>query len=432
MKILVLNGSPKGKYSITLQHTRYLEKLYPNHTFEVLNVGQKIKSLTKDFAPAREAIAKADVLLFSYPVYTFIAPCQLHKFIELLKGEGMDLSSKYATQISTSKHFYDVTAHRYVQDNCADLGLRYIKGLSADMDDLLTEKGQSMTLYCGDVAINEISWFSDDESIALFSQGVVVALNAGETVVYAEYRGMVISCNVVCDVDPEAPAPYVDPALLQSPRLGIPYVEDPSDTSFFDDAAFIGDSVSYVLQQWNLKHGNFGNAVFLARSSLGLQNTIDGRLTLNYQGVSYSPEDALAAAGAKKLFVMLGFNDLNLFGIDGTLERWDIFLERIIEKNPDIQIYIQSCTPVHKDGQAGALNNENIDAYNETLKNYCQEHGYHFVDVASYMKDYRNSLVPAFCSDGKMHITYDGAVVWEYVLKAYAEQQRLDMEGENQ
>ena len=142
MKILVLNGSPKGKYSITLQHTRYLEKLYPDHTFEVLNVGHKIKSLTKDFTPAREAIAKADVLLFSYPVYTFIAPCQLHKFIELLKGEGMDLSSKYATQITTSKHFYDVTAHRYVQDNCADLGIRYVKGLSADMDDLLTEKGQ--------------------------------------------------------------------------------------------------------------------------------------------------------------------------------------------------------------------------------------------------------------------------------------------------
>ena len=142
MKILVLNGSPKGKYSITLQHTRYLEKLYPRHNFEVLNVGQKIKSLTKDFTPAREAIAKADVLLFSYPVYTFIAPCQLHKFIELLKGEGMDLSSKYATQITTSKHFYDVTAHRYVQDNCADLGIRYVKGLSADMDDLLTEKGQ--------------------------------------------------------------------------------------------------------------------------------------------------------------------------------------------------------------------------------------------------------------------------------------------------
>jgi len=142
MKILILNGSPKGKYSITLQTTRYLEKLYPQQSFEVLNVGQKTKSLEKDFGPAREAIEKADVLLFSYPVYTFIAPYQLHRFIELLKRENMDLSGKFATQITTSKHFYDVTAHRYVQDNCADLGLRYIRGLSADMDDLLTDKGQ--------------------------------------------------------------------------------------------------------------------------------------------------------------------------------------------------------------------------------------------------------------------------------------------------
>ena len=142
MKILVLNGSPKGKYSITLQHTRYLEKLYPQHSFEVLNVGQKTKSLEKDFTPAVQAIEQADVLLFYYPVYTFIAPCQLHKFIELLKAANLDLSAKYATQLTTSKHFYDVTAHRYVQDNCADLGIKYIKGLSADMDDLLTEKGQ--------------------------------------------------------------------------------------------------------------------------------------------------------------------------------------------------------------------------------------------------------------------------------------------------
>ena len=84
----------------------------------------------------------ADLLLFSYPVYTFLAPSQLHRFIELLKASGADLAGKFATQITTSKHFYDVTAHRYVQDNCQDLGLKYIRGLSADMDDLLSEKGR--------------------------------------------------------------------------------------------------------------------------------------------------------------------------------------------------------------------------------------------------------------------------------------------------
>ena len=142
MEILVINGSPKGKHSVTLQTVNYLQILHPEHHFEVIHVGQSIKALEKDFAPARTAIEKADVLLFSYPVYTFIAPSQLHRFIELLKEAGLELSHKYASQISTSKHFYDMTAHRYIQDNCADLGLRYIQGLSADMDDLTTKKGQ--------------------------------------------------------------------------------------------------------------------------------------------------------------------------------------------------------------------------------------------------------------------------------------------------
>ena len=123
MKILVLNGSPKGDYSVTLQTVRYWEKRFPGHTFEVLHVGARIKALEKDFTPALEALAAADVLLFSYPVYTFIAPCQLHRFIELMKLHNAPVAGKWCTQLSTSKHFYDVTAHRYVEDNCREMGM---------------------------------------------------------------------------------------------------------------------------------------------------------------------------------------------------------------------------------------------------------------------------------------------------------------------
>ena len=142
MNILVLNGSPKGEYSITLQTVRYLEKRHPELTFNVLHVGQKIRSLEKDFSPALQAIEAADALLFSYPVYTFIAPYQLHRFIELMKEHNAPVAGKYATQLSTSKHFYDVTAHRYIQDNVQEMGMKYVRGLSADMDDLLCERGQ--------------------------------------------------------------------------------------------------------------------------------------------------------------------------------------------------------------------------------------------------------------------------------------------------
>ncbi len=142
MNVLVLNGSPKGENSITLQTVNYLKLLYPMHSFEVLHAGQRIKALEKDFFAVQKNIEKADILLFSYPVYTFIAPYQLHRFIELLKESGIPLEGKFATQLSTSKHFYDITAHEYVRENCLDMGLKYIRGLSADMDDLLTKKGQ--------------------------------------------------------------------------------------------------------------------------------------------------------------------------------------------------------------------------------------------------------------------------------------------------
>ena len=68
MRILVINGSPKGKHSITLQTTNYLQLLHPEHEFEILHAGQSVKALEKDFSPALEAVKKADLLLFSYPV----------------------------------------------------------------------------------------------------------------------------------------------------------------------------------------------------------------------------------------------------------------------------------------------------------------------------------------------------------------------------
>ena len=143
MNILVLNGSPKGEYSITLQTIKFLEIVYPESHFEVLHVGQKIRSLEKDFTEAKQQIEAADVLLFSYPVYTFITPYQLHRFVELMKEHQVNVAEKIATQVTTSKHFYDVTAHRFIQDNCQEMGMNYIRGLSADMEDLPTEQGQN-------------------------------------------------------------------------------------------------------------------------------------------------------------------------------------------------------------------------------------------------------------------------------------------------
>ncbi|MBE6885463.1 MAG: iron-sulfur protein, partial [Ruminococcaceae bacterium] len=142
MNVFVINGSPKGKWSITLQTVEFLRLSHPEDSFTIYHAGQRIHALEKDLAPVLEGLQAADLIVFAYPVYTFFAPSQLHRLIELIKASGVDLAGKYATQITTSKHFYDVTAHGYIEDNCHDLGLRYLRGLSADMEDLLSEQGR--------------------------------------------------------------------------------------------------------------------------------------------------------------------------------------------------------------------------------------------------------------------------------------------------
>ncbi len=146
MNILVLNGSPKGPNSITLQSMKYLEKIKKDWNFSYFHIAQKLRKLEEDPEEAAKAMENADMLLFSYPVYTFLAPYQMHRFIEIIKDAGVDISGKWGTQFSTSKHFYDVTAHEFMKENMLDMGLKVLPGLSADMEDLLTEKGRKALL----------------------------------------------------------------------------------------------------------------------------------------------------------------------------------------------------------------------------------------------------------------------------------------------
>ncbi len=162
MKVLFVNGSPRGRFSVTLQSCLYLEKCFPAHSFRHLNAAAGLGGFEKDMAPAAEAFGWAELVVFAYPVYSFLVPSQLHRFLELMRERDISLKDKYATQLTTSKHFFDVTAHRFLEENLHDLGARVIRGLSADMEDLLTEQGRKeltqffrYAVFCAENAVWE-------------------------------------------------------------------------------------------------------------------------------------------------------------------------------------------------------------------------------------------------------------------------------------
>ncbi len=272
----------------------------------------------------------------------------------------------------------------------------------------LTTIGETAVIYSGSNA-DKVTWICEDSSVAGVSGGVVTAVGNGTTKVHAVYGNQDLICTVTCNISMGS---------SREPIMSAPTYET-VDSSFFDDAVFVGDSISLKLSYDT--SGRLGNAQFLVQGSYGVGNAIFDVLPTTYRGNTYNNlEDAIAATGAKKLFIMMGMNDIGLYGIDGTIENWKTLLELIRTACPGIEIYIQSMTPVWTGGEKGGLTNPNINEYNNKLRAFAAENGCGFIDVAPFMRDETGGLATAFCSDNYVHLSDAGVDMWIKVLKAHA------------
>ncbi len=144
MKIIVLNGSPKGITSVTMQYIRYMQWKFPQHEIKIINISQKHRKIERDENYFQEIIAdvkSADGIIWAFPVYIYLVPSNYKRFIELIRERHAEdaFKDKYTIGLSTSKHFYDHTAHNYIHAICDDLNMRYVDFYSADMYDLNEE-----------------------------------------------------------------------------------------------------------------------------------------------------------------------------------------------------------------------------------------------------------------------------------------------------
>lgn len=202
------------------------------------------------------------------------------------------------------------------------------------------------------------------------------------------------------------------------------------DSSYFDDAAFIGDSVSLKLSYYAAATGDLGNAQFFASGSLGSANSLwdisDESVHPTYQGEKMLVEDCISNSGAQKVYVMLGMNDLGLYGLEDTLVNFETLMDKILQKCPDVKIIVQSMTPMTETSYiiGDSLNNDGIKEYNRRLCELCEERGWYFIDVASVMYDASGSeLNRDYCSDPDdmgVHFTESGCDAWIEYLKTHA------------
>ena len=210
-----------------------------------------------------------------------------------------------------------------------------------------------------------------------------------------------------------------------------------SDTeifSFFDDAVFVGDSISlgwrnYVMSMRktdSLFFGGSDGAQFLVSGSLGAGNSLwevtSESVHPSYQGEQMQLWKSIPLIGAKKVFVMFGLNDVALYGVEQTVENFDTLFSKIKEAVPDVQFYVLSATYV-KDGRYGQLTSADLRSLNLALIDFCAQNGYEFINIADALADADGNLKANYCSDGSVHQTNEAYGVWTALLKGYAASQ---------
>ncbi len=215
------------------------------------------------------------------------------------------------------------------------------------------------------------------------------------------------------------------PEVSREPKPAPVLTGDEVSSEWFDDAVFIGDSVTLKLSYFCDYNDDLGDAKFLCAGSLGYNNAQwdlyrPDNVHPSYNGTKYLVDQGAAATGAKKIFIMLGMNDIGLYGVDGAVDGMKIITKRIEDACPDAVIYVQSVTPMLYGSQLSDLNNTTIAEFNRRIQPICQERGYVYLDVASAVDDGYGNLVYEYCGDPTamgLHFSDEGCRVWINYLK---------------
>ena len=199
--------------------------------------------------------------------------------------------------------------------------------------------------------------------------------------------------------------------------------------AFFSDAVFVGDSITmglrnYVLSARARGAALLGDARFLCAGSYGIYAAAgafnpDG-VNLSYQGADMPLEDCLLEMGAKDAYLMLGMNDQAGANLPDSIIKYGAVIDKIIEKNPGINVCVQFCTPITQEREAAKLNNENMDRFNLAIAGMCGERNLDCVDVSAPLKDENNALRREYASDNYVHMSSSGCLAWIGALRAFA------------
>lgn len=176
-----------------------------------------------------------------------------------------------------------------------------------------------------------------------------------------------------------------------------------TDLSYFDDAAFIGNS---LVEGFRLYSG-VKNCDYYSGTSMTI----------------FGVGDYISQMSSKeygKIYMLLGINEIG-YNKDKLISAYSKVLDRLINDHPDALIYIMGVSPVtaKKEASSDVFTMDNIRAYNERLLQLAQDKNCCYIDLCDALAG-EDGYLPADVSRDGVHFVAAEYKVWrDYLLLHY-------------
>jgi len=240
--------------------------------------------------------------------------------------------------------------------------------------------------------------------------------------------------SVINQFEPDAIAVDVVAAKIEIPVEEIP--EPPKEASssqssakkdsdrvtskYFNDAVFIGDSISVGIKLYEVMQ----NTDVFASVGISLENIFTNKAVKLEDGSKVTIFEALDDKPYNKAYIMLGANSL-MSSHEELIKQYGRVIDEVRNRvGDDCIVYIQSVLPVyeelfHQKYPHNTVTNADIESFNVLLAKLSDQKNVHYLDVASVIKDENGSLPPKYTSDG-LHIGSELYIKWFDYLKTHA------------
>ena len=201
--------------------------------------------------------------------------------------------------------------------------------------------------------------------------------------------------------------------------FGQPISETPQvDDSYFDDAMFVGDSITTGIELY----GVMPNATVVASTGINPNTIITTPDIELADGSSVTILQAMSAYHPKKIYIMLGSNGVEFIGKETMMELYGEFIDAVKAQHPDSIIYLQSILPVTQAKEAASpeLSNDKIDEYNTAIMELAGEKEAYYLNVAESFKDETGALPDEASPNDGMHFGVSHYEIWMDYLKCHA------------